>query len=146
MLGGILVTPRLTLLSITGGGQTITVTSTTYTDTSGLFVGLVVQTTGLECTPVSPDKMPSSVKIGDFGVRSTLICNDDTTYEGNWRVEDAGNGEVDLVTSVTVKDQFNTILQIADGAYRLDGASQIAGYTSSVKILASGYGQSFETI
>ena len=146
MLSGILVTPRDTLLSITGGGNSITVTSTGYTDSAGLFVGLAIQTTGLACTPVSPDKLPSSVKIGDFGVRSTLICNDNTTYEGNWRVEDAGNGEVDLVASATIKDQFNTILQITDVAFRLDGASQIAGFTSSSTLLASGYSQSLESI
>jgi len=147
MLGGILVTPRDALLNITGGGLSITDTSTSYTDSSGLFVGLAVQTdTGLVCTPVSPDKLPSSVKIGDFGVRSTLICDDNTTWEGNWRVEDAGNGEVDFVTSTTIKDQFNTILRTVDLAYRLDGASQIAGFTYSSTILASGYGQSLESV
>lgn len=146
MLGGILVTPRDSLFNITGGGLSITTTSTGYTDSSGLFVGLVVQTTGLACAPVSPDKFPSSVKIGDFGVRSTLICNDNTTWEGNWRVEDAGNGEVDFVTSITKKDQFNTILQIADGAYRLDGAGQIVGFTSSSTLLASAVTVRLESI
>jgi len=146
MLDGILVTPQDVLLHLDTGQQSLTVTSTGYTDSSGLFVFSEVQTIGLECTPVSPDTWPLSVKIGDFGIRSPLICNDNTTSERNWRVEDAGNGQIDVVETTTDRDQSNTILQITDITYTLDGAGEIVGFTSSSRIVASGYTQSLESV
>jgi hypothetical protein len=145
MLGGSLVTPQDALLYLDSGTQSLTVTATNYTDDSGLFVFMEVQTTGLECTPVSPDSLPSSVKIGDSGVRSPQICNDNTTTEVNWRVEDAGNGNIDFIETDTDKDQSNTILQVTEVAYTLDGAGEIVRFTSSSRIVATGYTQSLES-
>lgn len=133
MLGGVLVTPRDVIYTITGGGTTVTVTGTGFIDTSGNLVSLESQTTGVTCTPVSPDNLPVSVKIGDFGILSTLICDDNTTQERSWRVEDGSNGTIRIISNATSKDQFSNIIAIADVTYRIDINSNIV----SVKLVTT---------
>ena len=145
MNSGVLTTPRDLILSLTGGGSSITVTGTSYIDSSGDLIGLVIQTTGLICTPVFPDSLPSSVKIGDFGILADLNCDDNTTQSQNWRVEDAGNGNVNLITNGTIRNQFNTITQITDITYTINGSGDIISFKSVSTILASNYSQSLQS-
>ena len=145
MLNGVLVTPRDLIISLTGGGSSITVTGTSNVDTSGNLISVVIQTTGLVCTPVSPDRMPASVKIGDFGILSTLTCSDNTTQERNWRVEDAGNGNIRVVTNGTVKNQSNVVTSVVDVTFTLDGSGNIVAFKTVATQPASGFTLTYQS-
>lgn len=131
MLAGVLVTPRDLILSVTDGISSVTITGTSYVDTSGNLISL--QTSGISCTPVSPDSPPTTVKIGDFGILSTLICDDNTTQDRSWRVEDGGNGTIRITSNGTTKNQFNNIVSIGDVTYTIDGNGDIL----SIKIIST---------
>ena len=146
MLNGVLVTPQDLLISLTGGGSSITVTGTSNIDTNGNLISIVIQTTGLTCTPVSPDKMPASVKIGDFAILSTLTCSDNTTQERNWRVEDAGNGNINVISNGTIKDQFNTIVSITDVTITIDGNGNVIAFKTVSTQSASNYTLTYQSV
>jgi hypothetical protein len=145
MLDGVLVTPRDLLLSLDGGTPYV-VTATSYVDTSNNLISLVIQTTGVVCTPVSPNNIPSSVKIGDFGILSTLVCDDNTTQESNWRIEDAGNGNILAITNATAKDEFSAIISVAEVSYTLDGNGNIIAFKTVVTIHASNFTLTYSSI
>lgn len=128
LLNGVLVTPQDSIINLTGGGTSITVTGTSNIDTNGNLIIVVIQTTGVVCTPVSPDSMPSSVKIGDFGILSSMTCSDNTVQERNWRIEDAGNGLIDVVTNGTIKNQFNSIVSTTDVTFTIDDSGNIVSF------------------
>ncbi len=145
MLDGVLVTPHDLIISLTGGGDSFTVTATSNVDTSGNLISIVIQTTGLVCTPVSPDSMPTTVKIGDFGIRSTLVCNDDTTSEGSWRIEDGGNGAIKFISNATVKDQFNTVVSVADVTYTINSDGDIVSFKTVSTVPESNYTLTYQS-
>jgi hypothetical protein len=145
MLGGVLVTPRDTLLNLSGDGTSIVVTATSFVDTSNNLISLVIQTAGVVCTPVSPNNIPSSVKIGDFGILSTLVCDNDTTQESNWRIEDAGNGNIFAITNSTTKDQSSTITSVAEVSYKLDSNGNTIAF-KAVTIIDSSFTLTYSSI
>lgn len=128
LLNGILVTPQDSIISVTGGGKSLTVTGTSNIDINGNLISVVIQTTGLTCTPISPDMIPTSIKIGDFGILSTMVCNDNTTQERNWRVQDAGNSTINLISNETIKNQFNTIISVSEASYIIDGNGNMLSF------------------
>lgn len=138
MLNGVLVTPQDVQIYIQGGGQSITTNSTYYTDTSGNLISLTVQTTGVTCTPVTPDKIPTLVKIGDIGDLSTLVCTDNTTEQRSWRVQDAGNGRILLITTNITKTQANTLVTQGDETYTIDINGDIVAYKVGIINFGSG--------
>ena len=146
MLNGVLVTPRDLLISLSGGGTSTVVTGTSYVDTSNNLIAVIIQTTGLVCTPVSPDNIPTTVKIGDFGILSTMTCDDNTTQARNWRAEDAGNGNIKIVSNATVKDQFNVIISVADVTFTLDSSGNIIAFKAVVTINASNFTLTYSSI
>lgn len=124
-LDGVLVTQRDFIINLQGGGTYTTITGTGYVDTNGNLLSVFIQTTGLTCKPVSPDVMPETVKIGDFGILPAMICSDNTTQERNWRVEDARNGKINFISNGTVKNQSNTIVTVTDVIFTIDGSGNI---------------------
>jgi len=128
MLNGVLVIPQEAIISITIGEFMITETATSNIDVNGNLISIVMQTAGVICTPVSPDAMPTAVKIGDFGILSTLTCNDKTIQQRNWSVEGAGNGKIRVVLNATVKNQNNSIASVSKVMYTLDGAGNIIAF------------------
>ena len=146
MLGGVLVTPRDLLISLSGGGTSTVVTGTSYVDTSNNLIAVIIQTTGLVCTPVSPDNIPTTVKIGDFGILSTMTCDDNTTQARNWRAEDAGNGNIKIISNATVKDQSNVVISIADVTFTLDSSGNIIAFKTVVTINASNFTLTYSSI
>ena len=146
MLNGVLVTPHDAIISLTGGGNSITVTSTSYTDINNYLISVVVQTTGLVCTPVSPDTIPSSVKIGDFGILSTMVCDDNTTQERSWRVEDGGNGTAKLVSSGIIKDQFNTVTTVVDVTFTINVGGDILAFKTVSTLSAANFTLTYQSI
>ena len=146
MLNGVLVTPHDVIISLTGGGNSITVTATSYTDINNFLNSVVVQTTGLVCTPVSPDTMPSSVKIGDFGILSTMVCDDNTTQERSWRVVDGGNGTANIVSSSIIKDQLNVITTVVDVTFTINVGGDILAFKTVSQLTASNYTLTYQSI
>lgn len=146
MYDGILVTPADTLMNISGAGVSITATATGYVDTNGYLIAIITQTTGLVCTPVSPDKMPDSVKIGDFGILSTLLCNDSTTQERNWRITDGGNGTILLVNSTVVKNQFSQIVTTTDVTLGVDADGNIISIKSVTTDSPTGFTLTLQSV
>lgn len=145
MYSGVLTTPSDVIISLTGGGSTITVTATGYIGSSGNTIAVVVQTTGLICTPVSPDSMPSSVKIGDFGILSTMNCDDNTTQSRNWRVEDAGNGNIKIISNATVKNQSNAIVSVTDVTFTINGNGDIISFKAVSTLTASNFTLTYQS-
>lgn len=139
MYGGNLASPTDLIISLTGGGSTITVTGTSYNDSStGYLLAVIIQTTGVTCTPVSPDEIPTLVKIGDFGILSDLICDDNTTQSRNWRIEDGRNGKIKAISAATVRDNFNNLVSMTEVTYIIDGNNAIVGFKTTSE-LSSGY-------
>lgn len=133
MLEGISVIPQEYIISISGGKTSMTFAGTRYIDINGNLISAVVQTTGQTCAPVSPYKMPETVKIGDFALLPAMTCSDNTTQERNWRIEDAKNGNINFITNLTVKNHLNTIVSTADVISTIDGDGNIVAF----KIVAS---------
>lgn len=125
MLNGVLTTPQDEILSVTGGGMAIPLIRTTYVDTSGNLIYIENQTKGQTCSSISPDKLPGSVRIGDSGTLSILTCSHNITQERSWRVEDAGNGNILVVTNSTTKDQLSMDLEVTDITYTINGNGSI---------------------
>jgi hypothetical protein len=142
LLGGIMVTPRDLIYSLNIGGTPLTITSTSYIDNSGYNVRLEIQTTGVTCIPASPTAFPDTVQIGDAGILPTLTCDDNTTFEENWRVEDGYNGKINLVTSGVQKDQFNALLNTSEVKYIIDSSNAVVGFTATSTDLGTGYSYS----
>ena len=146
MLNGVLVTPQEVIISLSDGGNSITVTATSYTDTNNFLISVVVQTTGQVCTPVSPDTMPSSVKIGDFGILSTMVCDDNTTQERSWRVVDGGNVTANIVASSITKDQFNNITAVVDVTYTINVSGDLLAFKTLSTSPASNFTLTYQSI
>jgi len=125
ILNGVSVTPIDFILSFSGGGASMTFAGTSNVDTNGNLISVVIQTTGLTCEPVSPDAMPTTVKIGDFGILPAMTCSDNSTQERNWRVEDAENGNINVISNITVKNQSNTIISVTDVTLTINGNGNI---------------------
>lgn len=146
MLNGVLVTPQDLIISLTGGGNSVTVTGTSYADSNGNLISLVIQTTGLTCTPVTPDVIPETVKIGDFGILSALTCSDNTTQERSWRVEDAGNGNIRVISNGTVKNQFGTIVSVTDVTFTIDANGNLVSFKTVSTQSASGFTLTYQSV
>lgn len=146
MLNGILTTPHNLVISLRGGGTSINVTGLNSIDGSGYTLSKNIQSTGLMCTPVSPDSIPTLVKIGDSGMRSTLTCDDNTTSEGNWRIEDGGNGTIRYISNATIKDQFNSIISVTDVTFTLNSDGDILSFETVATINATNFSISYGTV
>ena len=133
ILNGESVIPKEFIINFSGGRTSVTLAGTRYEDTNGNLKSYTIQTTGLTCAPVSPEIMPSTVKIGDFGILPTMECSDNTSQERNWRVEDARNGNINIISNVTAKNQSNTIVSVTDIIIKINASSNIV----SCKIVSS---------
>jgi hypothetical protein len=146
MLNGVLVTPQDLILNLSGSGTSSTITGTNNIDTSGNLISYVGQTSGLTCTPVSPGKIPATVQIGDFGIRSATVCSNNTTIESNWRVVDAGNGRINLISSGTTKNQLNTVVSVSDVTFTIDGNANIIAFKTVATISASNFTLTYQSL
>lgn len=139
MLDGVLVTPRDLMTSLLDSGASITVTASGYTDTHGNLVSFTIKPTGMVCTPITQSDMPESVKVGDFGVDGTLSCSDNSVQESNWRVADAGNGNIHIITSSAMKNNFNEVVSNTDVTFTLDANGRIVGFKTVTTQLDDGF-------
>jgi hypothetical protein len=133
MLDGILVTPQDVLVSLSFEGRSSRSGSTSYIDTSG-YVLVSRDQDGTICTPAFPYQLPDFVKVGDFGLAPIDRCFDNTTSESNWRVEDAGNQNINFITSVLTGDDASSV---GESTATLNIAGDILAYkivVSSSKI------------
>ena len=132
-LNDVSVTPQEFIINISGGGTSMTYAGTSYIDTNGNLISSVMHTTGQTCAPVVPYAMPKTVKIGDFGFLPEITCSDSTTQVRNWRVEDARNGNINVIYNATIRNQLNAIVSVADVTLTINGSSDIM----SCKIIAT---------
>jgi hypothetical protein len=146
MYNGVLVTPRDLLLNLSNGSTSTTVTGTSYVDNSNYLLAYTIQTSGLTCTPVSPDKIPTSVMIDDFGILPTLTCNDGTTTISNWRAEDAGNGNIKIVSNETTRDSSNVIKSSGDVIFTINGNGNIIGFKTNVTLSPSNFTLTYSSL
>jgi len=146
MQNGILVTPRDLLVSLSNSVTPIIISNTTYLAISGNFISRVNQKTGTTCAPVTPDKYPDFVKIGDSGSLSTLVCDDNTTIERNWRVDDAGNGDINFIDNETVKNKFNVITTTSDEMDTIDGNGNLISTKLIITTIAIDYTLTIQTV
>ena len=140
MYSGVLAYPTDLILNLSGGGQSVTVTSTSYIDASARnLLATVVQTTGTVCTPVSPDNLPLTVKIGDIGILSDRTCSDNTVLSINWRIEDGRNGNIKLIQSGVQRDQFNNIEASTEITFTINGSGNIIGFKTTTTSNANNF-------
>lgn len=142
-LNGLLVTPRDGFSSITLAGSDLpllSALSTTYIETStGNIQSVYVETTDVYCVSESPQHMPSSVKVGDFGSMGVLICDNDTTINGTWSAENATNGNVRFVINTTAKGSFDEAINNTGTAYTLNPNGDILSISLTILFYPSGY-------
>ena len=143
MLNGIYVTPRDVTSDVFIG---FPLTSTRYTDINNNLISVVLQETGFTCTPVSPDTIPSSVMIGDYGTLSTMVCDGNTTTERSWRVEDGGNGTANLITNFSSKDQFNATMSDNATTYTINTSGDILALKMVLFSISSNITTTFQSI
>ncbi len=79
------------------------------------------------------------LKVGDFGILSTLVCDNNTTTERSWRVEGAGTGTIRIISSTANKDQFNSVIDFGDVESTIDSDGNIVSLKLVTTITASNY-------
>lgn len=146
LLNGLLVTPQDSLLTLSGGNLSVTITSTSYLDEIGNLISLSSQTSGLTCTPASPDRLPDIVRVGDFGILSALICTDNITLERSWRVESAGAGMVNVIVNGTEKDSRNRIVSITDSTTTIDTSGNVVRLKGVSTVLDNRFTLTYESL
>jgi len=145
-LNGILIIPRNFVVSLSNSDVSIETTGSNSIDSNGNVVSKRYQPSGLTCTAVSPDNVPLFVKIGDTGTRSILACDDATTSEGRWEIEDAGNGAIRYISSATVKDKSGIVLSVTDATFTLDSDGVITAFETTATITATNYTITYTSI
>jgi len=128
MRNGVLVTPRVSTIMVSDGTVSSTEVNINYIDTNGNLISTQNQTTGEWCTAITPDRLPTSVKFGDYGALSTLNCDNGTTIDRRWRAEEAGNANVSIVTTFIHKSDANTITADTDITHTLNDQGTIIAY------------------
>jgi hypothetical protein len=144
MIGGVLVTPQDVTISLTGGGISVTSTSTSNIDPSGYVISIVIPSAGVTCIPSSPYKMPSAVTIGESGLMPPSTCSDGTVQDRSWRVEDAGTGRARVVGGSTVKSRSGIAIATAEAAYTIDSGGNVVKFKAVSTILADGFTLTYE--
>jgi len=120
MLNGVLITPHdINLRYQSMQGITAVGDLTNNFDSDGNLISETTQDSDWNCIPISPDRMPNSVKIGESGVLSTLLCRDDIKIERSWKIEDGFNGKVNVVSRRIFKNDATEIITITDQTYSI---------------------------
>jgi hypothetical protein len=129
MYSDTLVIPKDFISNISLNGEVFATRITSYYDASNFnLVATENHTAGVTCQPTTPDKKPSKVKIGDHGVLSTLVCDNNTSQKSKWRVEDAGNNRISLINTTELMDQSSSLLVSSETIYTINLAGDIEGY------------------
>ncbi len=122
---GMEVTPFETMLSLNNGELALSVNSITYTDENGYLISSVVPNDNLICIPSTPDKLPDFVKSRDFGMQSTLICNNETIVDRNWEADLVFGDSIDITLYETTKNSNNSIITTVYIEYTIDITGEI---------------------
>lgn len=92
------------------------------------------------CTGTTNVIMPITVKIGDSGSNSTLVCSNNETITSVWIVEDAFDGKVRIaVTSMTRNSSTSKVISTGIEKYTLNSNGDIVALSFSLTILEFGY-------
>ncbi len=146
-LNGVTVTPhdmKLNLSILGGGVSSITVTS--YIDDSENVLSMSIQNSDITCTSSSSINLPASVDIGDVGVISAFTCDNNKTSLASWKVDDAGDGKIDVVDTVIVKDVDGVIFSDSDVIFTLDANGNIIASRLVIRIAGGGLSLTLDSI
>ena len=150
MFNGILFTARDFAVELNDGNNFVIFSSTSYIGSNNNLLSFIFQgntiPVQLSCTPVTPDNLPSSVNVGDFGDLSILVCSDRFILERNWKVEDANDGNILLIFNKTLKDTFNETILVKKIVYTLSSDGYIIAFKSQEKIISSDYTLTYSSI
>lgn len=141
MYDGVLVTPRALVLSISAQNHPLpwAVSETDLIATYGGNLIVEEDSDKVICTPVSPDHLPASVKIGDSGVLSTLVCSDQTTTKRAWSITQAKNGGINLIEHNTETNSVNAVTEIDTYTYTLDSGGALVAIKMHANLPPSGF-------
>jgi hypothetical protein len=139
LLGDVLVTPRDITISYTVNGTPIILTGTDYYDDAAFLLQSKVQPTAVTCISSSPYTVPDTVSTGDAGIFPSASCDDNTTRESDWRVEDAKDGKIYFILSYTIKDEFGSIISTGEDKYTVDSNNVLVGIEVTTTEISTGY-------
>jgi hypothetical protein len=91
------------------------------------------------CISSSPYTVPETVSTGDAGTFPSTSCDDNTTRESNWRVEDAKDGKIYFILSYTTKDEFGSIISTGEDKYTVDSNNELVGIEVTTTEISTGY-------
>ena len=133
MLEGTMVTPRDMLISVTVNNTPRTMIETSYFTDDGYLMKTENDVAVETCYAVSPESLPTDVKIGDFGSLSALNCYSGASQVQSWRTEDGKNGHLLFIKHDVYKDQYGQTEEVGDTIYKLDTSGNIISleFTSS---------------
>lgn len=106
-LNGVLVTPREAYVSLTVNSTTINGTTTTYYDDFGYAIATYSSTDGVTCDATTREKLPDSIKVGDFGVLPSFSCSDGSVASTTWSAQSVSADQINLVINNITKDSGN---------------------------------------
>jgi hypothetical protein len=143
IINGVLVTPQNTHFKQTStrvGTSALTplkewYTTTYYETATGNLISYditpwqsSIPKSTVRCVSTSPYHFPSAVKIGDTAATPTFTCNNNLTLDqGNWRAEDAGNGNLKFIVTSNTFDYSNS-LTTETRIYTLDPQGNIISF------------------
>jgi hypothetical protein len=148
MLEGVQVTPKKSQFVLVDndrrGIEETTFISTYFIDSSGYVIQYIYEEktipvgdypTRVVCTPIVLQSIPPFANIGDSGTLGAMDCinvGHQSQQEHNWRVEDAGNGEIHFIIEVT-QEMFSQSTgaiesdRVYEAVYKLDAVGSITG-------------------
>jgi len=145
--GRVMVVPQETVLNLTVGSTSpMSSTTTSYLDATTYDLNSIfTQQSRVTCTSTSPDKLPTTVKVGDSGIRSPLTCDSGTTVASSYKVTSAGNDRINVITSTSINQARNP-QTTSNTTLTVDANGNIVGFSAKTVELSAGYTQSYHSL
>lgn len=146
---GVLVVPvKYTFTLVSSGSAAQIFTSETLIDSANGYYISTKNSDGTNtviCTPATLEVLPLSVKVGDTGVFPIDSCDDGSTNEGTWKVEDAGDGTILYIVTGVSKDAGAPNTEY-ENTYNIDDTGIIISFKQVTKTLSSNNMLTIETV
>jgi hypothetical protein len=140
---GVPVTDRSTSINLVFGSASIDISQREFYDESAYLLLMEVWATGMDnamlCYPAYPYALPDSVKIGDTDTYPMFTCEDGSTQDQSWRIEDAKDGKVYFVTEAQAKDEFGSLVSTTEFKFTINSESELLGFKGTITDVISGY-------
>ena len=147
LLDGQLVTPTDLLLILNIEDISVSTITTSYTDSFGNFLRSEAQT-GEICNATSPEGLPESVQINDFGSLSPVVCDNGDTQLSTWRALAGSDGtssnSVDIQVNTTIKNSTGADSSLAALTYSFING-QVENISANFIDVTNGLSYNFQT-